>query len=100
MAKPIVFAPQAREEVNTAARQYGEERPELRVEFHAAVKEALGRMVRLSRHLGTPPLVDLDSVSSACSSSASHSPCTSSSYRPDSAVAHGRRMPFYWRERL
>ena len=58
MAKPIILAPQARAEVNVAARRYGEERPELRVEFHAAIKEALDRMVRLSRHLGTPPLVD------------------------------------------
>ncbi len=58
MVKSIIFAPQAREEVNTAARRYGEERPELRVEFHAAIKEALERMVQLSRHLGTPPLVD------------------------------------------
>ena len=40
MAKPIIFALQARAEVNAAARRYGEERPELRVEFHAAVKEA------------------------------------------------------------
>ena len=57
MHKPISFAPQARDEVNAAARRYGEERPELRVEFHAAIKEALDRMVRLSAHLGTPPLV-------------------------------------------
>lgn len=57
MPKPISFAPQARDEVNAAARRYGEERPELRVEFHAAIKEALDRMVRLSPHLGTPPLV-------------------------------------------
>ncbi len=56
MAKPIIFAQQARD--NAAARRYGEERPELRVEFHAAVKEALDRMVQLSHHLGTPPLVD------------------------------------------
>ena len=43
MAKPIVFAAQARAEINAAAGRYGDERGELKVEFHAAVGDALGR---------------------------------------------------------
>jgi plasmid stabilization system protein ParE len=103
MAKPIIFAPQARAEVNVAARRYGEERPELRVEFHVAVKEALDRMVRLSRHLGTPPLV----AAGLGIKRVFVERFPFSVYfieLPDRfrvlAVAHGRRMPFYWRERL
>ena len=43
MAKPVRLAREAREEVIEAARRYGEERPELRVEFLGGVDEVLER---------------------------------------------------------
>lgn len=45
MSKPVRLAREARAELHEAARRYGEERPELRIEFLAAVDEAMERMV-------------------------------------------------------
>ena len=103
MVKPIIFAPAARQEVNAAARRYGEERSELRFEFHAAIKEALERMVQLSRHLGTPPLVDPERAIKRVF--VERFPFSVYFIELPTrfrvlAVAHGRRMPFYWRDRV
>jgi hypothetical protein len=102
MTKPISFAPQARDEVNAAARRYGEERPELRVEFHAAIREALDRMVRLSSHLGTPPLVPpglgIKRVFVERFPFSVYFQELPTRFRV-LAVAHARRRPFYWRDR-
>lgn len=103
MTKPIIFAAQAREEVNAAAHRYGDERPELRAEFHAAIKDALDRMVRLSRHLGTPPFVapelGIKRVFVQRFPFSVYFIELPTRFRV-LAIAHGRRMPFYWRERL
>jgi toxin ParE1/3/4 len=100
--KPIIFAPQAQEEVNAAARRYGEERPELRVEFHAAIRDALDRMVRLSRHLGTPPLVEpgrgIKRVFVERFPFSVYFIELPKRFRV-LAVAHAKRQPFYWRSR-
>jgi hypothetical protein len=58
MSKPVRLAREARAELHEAARRYGEQRPELRIEFLAAVDEAMERMVRLAKHLGSPPGID------------------------------------------
>jgi hypothetical protein len=58
MSKPVRLAREAREELHEAARRYGEVRPELRGEFLAAVDEAIARLVRMTRHLGSPPGID------------------------------------------
>jgi len=50
----VKLAPELRE----AARRYEEQRPELRIEFLAAVDEAMERMVRIAKHLGSPPAID------------------------------------------
>jgi hypothetical protein len=103
MAKRIEFARQARAEANAAARRYGEERPELRIEFHAAIKEALGRMIRLSPHLGTPPSVE--SALGIKRVFVRRFPFSvyfiehADRFRV-LAVAHRRRVPLYWRDRI
>jgi toxin ParE1/3/4 len=58
MSKPVRLSRQAREEVLEAARRYGEQRAELRIEFLAAVDEALERVLRYAAHLGPPPGID------------------------------------------
>jgi hypothetical protein len=58
MSKPVRLAREARAELHEAARRYGEQRPELRIEFLAAVDEAMERMVQLAKHLGSPPGID------------------------------------------
>jgi toxin ParE1/3/4 len=103
MAKPIVFAQQARAEANAAARHYGEERQELKLEFHAAVKDALVRMVQLSRHLGSPPLVEpglgIKRVFVERFPFSVYFIELPDRFRVV-AVAHAKRLPFYWRDRL
>lgn len=49
---------EARAEPHEAARRYGEQCPKLRIEFLAAVDEAMERMVRLAKYLGSPPGID------------------------------------------
>jgi hypothetical protein len=58
MSKPVRLAREARAELHEAARRYGEQHPELRIEFLAAVDEAMERLVRLAKHLGPPPGID------------------------------------------
>jgi len=58
MSKPVRLVREARAELHEAARRYGEQRPELRIEFLAAVDETTERMVRLAKHLGSPPGID------------------------------------------
>jgi hypothetical protein len=77
MTKPVRLAREARDELHAAARYYGEVRPELRTDFLAAIDEAMERLVRMARHLGSPPGIDRHSASAACSYSVSRSLCTS-----------------------
>jgi len=58
MSKPVRFAREARAELHEAARRYGEQRSGLRIEFLAAVDEAMEHLVRLAKHLGSPPGID------------------------------------------
>jgi len=58
MTKPVRLAREARDELHEAARRYGEVRPELRTDFLAAIDEAMVRLVRMARHLGSPPGID------------------------------------------
>jgi hypothetical protein len=58
MTKPVRLAREARDELHDAAQRYGEVRPELREEFLDAIDEALTRLVRMARHLGSPPGAD------------------------------------------
>src|SRR3954471_14607287 len=54
MSKPVRLAREARAELHEAARRYGEQRPELRIEFLTAVNETMEHMVWLAKHLGGP----------------------------------------------
>jgi hypothetical protein len=67
MSKPIRLVREARAELHEAARRYGEQRPELRIEFLAAVDETMERMVRLAKHLGSRRASIPPSASSASS---------------------------------
>jgi plasmid stabilization system protein ParE len=103
MTKPVRLAREARTELQEAARRYGEERPELRTEFLASVDEAMDRLVRLARHLGSPP--GIDPALGVKRVFVKRFPF--SIYFLDLptrfrvlAVAHSRRRPFYWAERL
>src|SRR5262245_65754448 len=58
MSKQVRLAREARAELHEAARRYGEQRPELRAEFLAAIDDAMERVVRLAKHLGSPPGID------------------------------------------
>jgi serine/threonine protein kinase HipA of HipAB toxin-antitoxin module len=58
MSKPVRLAREARAELHEAARRYSEQRPDLRIEFLAAVDEAMERLVRLAKHLSSPPGID------------------------------------------
>ena len=103
MAKPVRIAREAREEVLEAARRYGEERPELRIEFLGAVDEALERLVRLAPHLGAPPGIDLAlGVRRVFMKRFPFSVYfieVPTRFRV-LAFAHARRRPFYWRDRV
>lgn len=103
MTKPVRFSQQAREEVLEAARRYGAQRPELRTEFLAAVDEAIDRLVRYAPHLGSPPGIDASlGVRRVFMKRFPFSVFfieLPTRFRV-LAVAHGRRLPFYWRTRL
>ena len=103
MVKPVRLARQAREEVLEAAGRYGKERPELRVDFLAAVDEALERVVRLAPHLGSPPGIEprlgVKRVFMKRFPFSVYFIELPTRFRV-LAVAHGRRRPFYWGDRL
>jgi toxin ParE1/3/4 len=103
MSKPVRFARQAREELLEASRRYGRQRPELRVEFLAAVDEALDRVVRYAPHLGSPPGVDpalgVKRVFMRRFPYSVYFVELPTRIRI-LAVAHGRRLPLYWQDRL
>ena len=81
MAKPIRFSRHAREEVLEAGRWYERQRRGLRAEFLASLDERVKR-VHLERFPFSLIFIEL----------------------PDRirilAVAHNRRKPFYWRDRV
>ena len=102
MTKPVRLAREARDELHEAARRYGEVRPELRAEFLAAVDEAMTRLVRMARHLGSPPGIDpalgVRRVFVTRFPFSVYFVELPTRYRV-LAVAHARRRPFYWRDR-
>ncbi len=103
MTKPVRFSRQAREEVIEAARRYGEQRAELRSEFLDAVDDAIARVVRYAPHIGGAPGIDATlGVKRIFMKRFPYSVFfieLPTRYRV-LAVAHARRKPFYWCERL
>jgi toxin ParE1/3/4 len=103
MSKPVRFAREARQEVHEAARWYGQQRPELRAEFLAAVDEVIERLVRLARHLGAPPGIDPSlGVKRVFMDRFPYSVYfieLPTRFRI-LAFAHARREPFYWKDRI
>lgn len=102
MTKPVRLAREARDELQAAARWYADQRPELRLEFLAAIDEALERLVRLAPHLGAAP--GIDPALGVRRVFVTRFPYSlyfielPTRYRV-LAVAHARRRPFYWRDR-
>jgi toxin ParE1/3/4 len=103
MTKPVRLAREARAELQEAARRYAEQRPELRTEFLAAIDEAMDRVVRLARHLGSPPGIDpalgVKRVFVKRFPFSIYFLELPTRFRV-LAVAHARRRPFYWADRL
>jgi len=103
MSKPVRLAREARAELHEAARRYGEQRPELRIEFLAAVDEAMERLVRLAKHLGSPlgidPTLGIKRVFVKRFPFSIYFIELPTRFRA-LAVAHGRRRPFYWGDRV
>ena len=103
MSKPVRFAREARQEVQEAARRYGQQRAQLRAEFLAAVDEVVDRLVRLARHLGTPPGIDPSlGVERMFMKRFPYSVYfieLPTRFRI-LAFAHARREPFYWKDRI
>ena len=103
MNKPVRLAHEARAELHEAARRYGDQRPELRIEFLAAVDEVLERLVRLAKHLGAPPGVDpalgVKRVFMKRFPFSVYFLALPTRFRV-LAVAHQRRRPLYWLDRL
>ena len=103
MTKPVGFSRQAREEVLEASHRYGAQRPELRIDFLAAVDEAIDRLVRYAPHIGTPPGIDgslgVKRIFMKRFPFSVFFVELPTRFRV-LAVAHGRRLPFYWRGRL
>ena len=102
MTKPVRLAREARDELHDAARRYGEVRPELREEFLDAIDEALTRLVRMARHLGSPPGADpslgVRRVFVERFPFSVYFIELPTRFRV-LAVAHARQRPFYWRDR-
>ena len=95
MTKPVRFSREAREEALQAAAWYATRRPELRAEFLGDLDDAVEQVTRYAPHLGSPRgrvffkrfpyslfFIELPTR-----------------YRV-LAVAHARRRPFYWRDRI
>jgi plasmid stabilization system protein ParE len=103
MSKPVRFAREARHEVQEAARWYGQQRAQLRGEFLTAVDEVVDRLVRLARHLGTPPGIDPGlGVKRVFMKRFPYSVYfieLPTRFRI-LAFAHARREPFYWKGRI
>ena len=102
MTKPVRLAREARDELHDAARRYGEVRPELREEFLDAIDEALTRLVRMARHLSSPPGADpslgIRRVFVERFPFSVYFIELPTRFRV-LAVAHARQRPFYWRDR-
>ncbi len=103
MSKPVRLARQARAELDEAARRYAEQYPELRTEFLVAIDEAMERLVSLAPHLGSPPGIDpalgIKRVFVKQFPFSLYFIELPTRYRV-LAVAHGKRRPFYWGDRL
>ena len=103
MNKPVQLARQARSELHEAARRYEGQRPELRVDFLLAIDEAMERLVRLAPHLGSPPGIEptlgIKRVFVKRFPFSIYFIELPTRFRV-LAIAHGRRRPFYWGDRL
>jgi hypothetical protein len=103
MSKPIRFAREAREEVVEAGRWYERQRRGLRAEFLVSLDEAVERLARLSPYLtpirGVEPALGVKRVYMQRFPFA-----LVFMELPDRirilAVAHNKRKPFYWRDRV
>jgi plasmid stabilization system protein ParE len=103
MSKPLRLAREARAEVQAAAQWHGRQRAELRAEFLEAVDEVLERLVRMARHLGSPPGIDpalgVKRVFMERFPYSVYFIELPTRFRV-LAFAHARREPFYWKDRL
>jgi toxin ParE1/3/4 len=103
MSKPVRFARQARAELHEAADRYAGQRPELRVDFLAAIDEAIARMIRLAPHLGSPPGIEptlgIKRIFVKRFPFSIYFIEMPTRFRV-LAIAHGKRRPFYWGDRL
>jgi plasmid stabilization system protein ParE len=102
MSKLVRFARQAREEVLAAVRRYGQEQPELRVQFLTALDEAIERAVRYEPHLGSPP--GMEPALGVKRVFMRRFPYSVYFIELPTrlrilAVAHNRQRPLYWRDR-
>ena len=103
MSTPVRFAREARQEVREAAEWYGRQRAELRAEFLEAVDEVVERLVRMARHLGSPPGIDPSlGVRRVFMKRFPYSVyfIELPTRLRILAVAHARRSPYYWKDRL
>jgi len=103
MSKPIRFAREAREEVLEAGRWYERQRRGLRAEFLESLDEAIDRVARLSAHLA--PILGIDPEVGVKRIYMQRFPFALLFIElPDRirilAVAHNKRKPFYWRDRI
>ncbi len=103
MSKPIRFSREARQELLEAARWYERQRRDLRREFLAAVDETLERVTRLGPHIS--PVPGVDPRSGVKRVFMRRFPYAVVFIELPSririlAVAHQRRRPWYWRNRL
>lgn len=103
MSKPVRLAREARAELHEAARRYEEQRPELRAQFLAAVDDAIERVVRLAKYLGSPPGIDptlgIKRVFVKRFPFSIYFIELPTRFRV-LAVAHAKRRPLYWGDRL
>lgn len=103
MTKPVRFSREARDEALEAARWYAARRPELRAGFLADLDAAVENVVRYASHLG--PLRGIDPALAVRRLFFKRFPYSlffielPTRYRV-LAVAHARRRPFYWRDRI
>jgi plasmid stabilization system protein ParE len=102
MTKPVRLSREAREEMLLAANRYGDERPELRAEFLAALDDAIARVARLALHLGALPGIDpslnVRRVFMKRFPFSLYFIELPTRYRV-LAVAHAKREPMYWLDR-
>jgi toxin ParE1/3/4 len=103
MRKPVRFAREARDEILEAGRWYERQRHGLRAEFLASVDEAIERLARTGTRLELMPGIDV--ALGVRRLHVKRFPYTIVFIELADrirvlAVAHNKRRPFYWRERI